>query len=409
MQRTLSLAVAGALALGVALPAQGGTIRSGNVDYVVTDVPDTTSSQNGTCVFTARRQQDVAVAIHHWWYYRVAGDGREFPLNTGDTNGDGSNTQGYTENYTGDLATLLWSDVDERGLFSARLQYRAISTGPRNGLVMSRLTLTNTSANPVTLDVFAHSQWDLCTNNDPHMDVTGSQNNTRLNFLPDPALCTFTNMWAQWVGVGSDRYEIAHRDHNNLLFRLCDGNLTNLTNTALPWHRDDHQTCGFQWTSRTIQSGQSMNFVTLLANNEIPCELAATATNYGAGSTGSNGVPLLIGVNPPIIGIVQSTGQDNQPKLRVINGLQNGAASLSAGFGRTNIVLGNVTLLTSPVASIPLALDGTGAAEAVLAIPANPALCGALVDFQALILDPGVVGLFPVSHSDGLEWRLGGY
>ena len=120
MTRALELTVAIVVA-GLALPlaAQGGSIRAGNVDYAVQSIPNSIDSGAGTALFTAKRNQTTNIIRRHWWYYRIDADPREYPLNTGDTNNDGTNTQGFIETYNGDRALLAWTDVDERGQLSA--------------------------------------------------------------------------------------------------------------------------------------------------------------------------------------------------------------------------------------------------------------------------------------------------
>ena len=64
----------------------------------------------------------------NWWYYRVAGDGRERPFGTY-TKSDGGNLAGnssYPLSGNGDTATYNWTESSSTGVrFTAPLHYHA--------------------------------------------------------------------------------------------------------------------------------------------------------------------------------------------------------------------------------------------------------------------------------------------
>jgi hypothetical protein len=406
MIRALELTAAAVVVASIAQPlAAQGSIRAGNVDYAVQSIPNSIDSGAGTALFTAKRNQTANIIRRHWWYYRIDADPREYPLNTGDTNNDGTNTQGFVETYNGDRALLAWTDVDERGLLTAVWTIRVLSTGPNRGTAVSRLMLTNRSNATLRLNVFAFNRLWMCFD---HMNITGTPD--RWHILPDPGNCIFPNIFGEFVSINPDHYELANIDMGNeLRLRLIDNQITNLNDTGIPMGVIPHFDGGVQWQDRSLYPGQSETFTVLFSHNYSPCNQEATAVPYGQGSLGTNGVPTLLGVNPPIIGIGRPAGLDTFPKMRIANGLANGNGALIAGLTRANVQVGNVTLLTNSIADIPIALDATGANDVVLQIPDIPSLCGFKFDFQALLLDPGAAGLFPVAHTGGLEWTLGGY
>jgi Tol biopolymer transport system component len=132
-------------------------------------------------------------------------------------------------------------------------------------------------------------------------------------------------------------------------------------------------------------------------DRSIPEPVAASA-NYGAGYPGTNGIPNLSSSSGPVYGATTT----------LVIGNSSGAwtpALLAIGFGRASIPTraGGTLLVDAPhfvVEAIPppgLSLPFT--------VPLDPALCGLVVDLQALELDPGAS--FGISFTPGLEWTFG--
>ena len=93
---------------------------------------------------------------------------------------------------------------------------------------------------------------------------------------------------------------------------------------------------------------------------------------------------------------------------RPIVRIANPRSSPRIGRARANLrITPNVTLLVVPAATVPLQLDATGSGGLSVAIPNDAVLCGGIVDFQAAFLDSGAAD--NVSHTEGLEWRVGSY
>ena len=141
----------------------------------------------------------------------------------------------------------------------------------------------------------------------------------------------------------------------------------------------------------------------LLSYRHRPCQTAATTDVYGNGNPGSNGLPVISTGRPPYLGSVNPV-----PRLEVSNGPPSSAGLMIIGAARANLsITANVTLLVVPFATVPLPLDASGSGRLRVAIPNNAALCGGTVDFQAAFLDSGAAD--NVSHTSGLEWRVGSY
>lgn len=124
----------------------------------------------------------------------------------------------------------------------------------------------------------------------------------------------------------------------------------------------------------------------------------ASATNYGAGHPGTNGVPVLAASAAPILGTT--------PDLLVGNSLGTATGgALLAGFARAAqpTPFGG-TLLVQIVVSTTLMLPA-GGAPVPMPIPQDTSLCGGIVDFQCVVVDPGAS--HGIAFTPGLEFVLG--
>ena len=124
----------------------------------------------------------------------------------------------------------------------------------------------------------------------------------------------------------------------------------------------------------------------------------ASATNYGAGHPGTNGVPVLTSSAAPILG--------TNPDLLVGNSLGTATGgALLAGFARAaqTTPFGG-TLLVQIVANTTLALPA-GGARVPMPIPNDTSLCGGTVDFQCVVVDAGASQ--GIAFTPGLEFVLG--
>ncbi len=124
----------------------------------------------------------------------------------------------------------------------------------------------------------------------------------------------------------------------------------------------------------------------------------ASATNYGAGHPGTNGVPVLMASAAPVLG--------TNPDLLVGN--SSGVATsgaLLAGFARASQATPfGGTLLVQIVANTTLALPA-GGARVPMPIPNDTSLCGGIVDFQCVVVDAGASQ--GIAFTPGLEFVLG--
>lgn len=385
--RPLTCVAAAVLAIPASAQCTGffpQSIQAANAFFVQNDLPDSRTSPLGGASFSADlpNQSDVLFAL--WHYYRVDGMTREIPFKD-------VRTQCLGTSYGPDTMTLLWPDVDNRGQFSARLVVRVSSTGSDAGCVSSAMTITNTSASPLTFDLFTYADIDLCgAGGNLAAAVSGDGRQQRVD---DPS-CPASNV--VFRGTLADRWEVA--SYPTIQVRLLDDNLDDLANSGLPFGPGDFSGA-LQWADRVIAPGQSLTFESTLCHNEGRCPNGAATSNYGAALAGSRGVATLTTATLPILG--------RSGELAIANAQPFTTGVLTIGLGRASVPVGNVTLLTVPIAVEPLQLDALGAGRRTFAPPADPNLCGAQVHFQYLFVDPGVTGLLPIAHTDGVEWTLG--
>lgn len=142
-------------------------------------------------------------------------------------------------------------------------------------------------------------------------------------------------------------------------------------------------------------------FVTLLPAGVTTCPGLASASSYGAGKAGLNGVPVLANQNSPSV---------PQPMLTVslTNGAPNAPAFLLFGGQAINVPFDGGSLLVAPLWVFPMGnLDFTGSADFVYAVKDNPNYCGATVMLQAIVIDPTVPTWYHTSQSNGLMLTFG--
>ncbi len=134
----------------------------------------------------------------------------------------------------------------------------------------------------------------------------------------------------------------------------------------------------------------------------------ASATPYGTGKPGTNGIPVLSTTSLPIPG--------ETADLTITDGLPNSTPAtqplvLFIGVRETNIPFDGGTLLAGAdlVLFLPIGLDGDGDATLSGPVPFDASLCGLAVFFQVMIAgDPGATGFHQTAQTNGMRWVFGG-
>ncbi len=134
---------------------------------------------------------------------------------------------------------------------------------------------------------------------------------------------------------------------------------------------------------------------------EICPNTPATTLPYGAGKPGTNGVPVLFSVNPPVLG--------GSSTLKLVSGAPNaGPAFLFLGLGPASVPFDGGVLLVVPALSLNLpSLDVSGELTLPAAIVRDAKLCGVSLYMQVFVVDPGAAGFYHTAQSNALWWIFG--
>ncbi|WP_257387241.1 hypothetical protein [Tahibacter caeni] len=214
------------LFLFVAAPAAfgQGTITAGSANYVLTASHwDITPAVDFTGVGTGDQLFEAG------WWFRIQGDTQEtvFPTPT-------------TQNYTGNTATISWTDLGGRGLAVTKTHVIS-SAGAGSGEVATTLSVTNNGASAITLHLF--QMIDL--------DVNGSAGTDNATLVQPNNYIRVTDATAgacEWRGPGAVGYLVLpFAAATDVAAQLSNASVTDFANTGLPFGPGDF-TGGLQWT-----------------------------------------------------------------------------------------------------------------------------------------------------------------
>ena len=242
------------VALGVGPAAAIGTITDGGVTFGYTN--DFSSSNRNTVDTTFTGAATGNQAYESWWFFRVAGDGRETAFGTPDI-----------ELYNGSIGRLDWNDPSGSGLFEAMLQLEVLDDGSTGGNLFQNLTVSNTAAAALVIDIFHYTDLDVGGNFTGDSAVLTSGSGDISMTVTDGADSS------PIMGYGADAFQVARQ--SLLLLDLNDRNVDDLDGSGLPFGSNDF-TVGFQW-SLTVGVGESASFLTQFASNAPLLPETATA------------------------------------------------------------------------------------------------------------------------------------
>jgi len=324
----------------------------------------------------------ISHGYEHGWYYRVAGDPREYSLRN-----IGPVTGGVPVFLT--HADRDFADLDSRGLLRANWDLDVYDSGPASGVVTSRLTLTNLSAAPVTFAVFCYTD----------LDIAGTFGNDTVTGDGQHHLVT------DWSGVTID-IRARGADHSMVAAYPIVRNL--LTNAlvddlpdVLPPFLGDY-TGAFQWSNRTLQPLEQRSFTVVFAVDTVAPYVPEVA-HYGTSSSlapeiYTDTLPLQDNSNPRQIGIQLRNAPGNSP-----------VGLLSNTHPAPGIPFAALLLWVDPLppAQFPIGTTtASGEANLVFPIPSSPYLTGYPIFHQYFYLDnaaPNGVS----QHTAALMTRVG--
>lgn len=370
----------------VSLPAQI-LLTDGNLRFR-TDAPAIGS--HAPCALDLRCDAtNVDHGFEHWWYYRVAGDTREFSLRA-----IGPLTSGVTP--SNDHGDRDWGNVDNRNLIEASLDFDVYDTGPASGVVISRLTVMNVTNAPLTLSLFCYTDLDIAgSSGDDVATGTGSS-----HFVTDAS-----GVSIEVRALGSDRSAVANYP---ALFDLLTNSVVDNLNNSVPPFTGDY-TGAFQWQNRTLQPFEQRTFQVVMAANNTANALPVIE-HFGSGNGRTFEIDtqtLLLQDNAgPRLFSVRMKGALPNAEHRVVTGFQSipGGLPVFQNFGGNG-----VPLLVDPFTFIGIYFGFTnaqGQAEVLFPVPPTPYLTGLEFFHQAFYVDAAAPNGFAYA-SAGLRTVIG--
>lgn len=362
------------------LSAQTLTIAEGNTRFSTAAASATSLSPR-----TFDLRGDALAIDHgyeHWWYFRVAGDAQEMPLRS--NGGVTGAVAPFNTHLDRDFA-----DLEVRGLLRAAHDVDVYAAGPSSGVAISRVTFTNISAAPVTIDVFAYTDIDLAGSfgND---SVTGDGSHH--------VITDITGVRLELRAIGNDRSDVlAYPAVRNA---LTDASVSTLTD-ALPPFQGDYAGA-FQWQNRALQPRESRTFTVVFAL-DTAANFVPEVAHYGRGS----GLQAQISTDTLPL-------QDNSQMRQIGIHLRGAPANAPVGMLTSTVGVSGLPFLgfemfvdPNPPAQFPIATTtASGEMSYVFPIPPSPYLTGYPLYHQYFYLDPsapnGVGG-----STGGLYTRVG--
>ena len=210
-----------------------GTITSGGASYVLTASHwDITPEANFTGVGTGDQ------LFESGWWFRIEGDTQEtvFPAPS-------------TQNYTGNTATIAWTDLGGRGVGISKTIVLT-SPGAGQGEAGTTIVATNNGAAPITLHLFNMADLDVngSAGTDNAVLVDGNTRYIRINDA--------TAGQCEYRAPGSvGHLVLPFAAATDVAAQLSNTTVTNFTSTGVPFGPGDF-TGGFQWTLQ-LQPGAS--------------------------------------------------------------------------------------------------------------------------------------------------------
>ena len=186
----------------------------------------------------------------NWWAYRVTGASDETWFPAPDF-----------ESYVGDMATLMWGDVDGLGLFSAELTL-TIADAVAGATLTQIMVVTNTNPTGAPLDI------NLFHYNDTDLDATAGSDSA--DSLGVTAMEISESSTSFYDGVGASGYAVGTFPNIRNLF--SDGVPTTLGDTGLPFGPADFSGA-FQWIYNIPPQGSQTTVVNNDVAGPIPVEL----------------------------------------------------------------------------------------------------------------------------------------
>lgn len=247
-------AIALLAAAGTAFGQAGGTIISGNTSLTIGAAPTSpTATAEPSANFITTGAGGTDHVFGNWWWYRLAGDNREFALN--------SSGGGATSSFAGSIGTMTQFYPS----FRADITWEVQDTGSQFGYFTSTVAITNTTGSPITIDLFHYLDADF---NGTAATDSASLVAPGLIRITDSAAPT---IYGEYSAVNADNYQVGAFSTVRQL--LTNTTVNNFNNSGLPFGPADF-TGGFQWSGITISPGSTRAVTVSFAVVPAPASIA---------------------------------------------------------------------------------------------------------------------------------------
>jgi hypothetical protein len=347
-------------------PLAAQTIADGNMTF--TQGPMSTLQTEAAIVdadLQTAGPQSTDHAVEYWWFYRLGGETREYPLRL-----DGTAYQPPPP--TPSSQATFWPDVDGKG-FQMQLHSEIYSAGPANGYVVHRMGIWNFGAAPMAIDVFLFCDLDVCGTS------SNSASTTRdVHTVTDTCGRVF-----QVHGQNADHSEAGIP--GPMRTALCDSSITVLADNFGPQPVGDYAGA-FNWTLN-LQPGQAVTCVSWVTADFELGTLPLYAL-YGTEGTGANWIAPRMVRNGAAV-------QLNSARQHFAYDLSLAAPGVPALFlqalGRGSTTVLGVDIHVDLATTVPILLftSPAGTGSVTIGLPRGTALTGQQHNAQFLVADSG--------------------
>jgi len=369
------------------------TITNGNMVYVQAALPSVASNSWAGADLRSTGAAGLDALFSLWWWYRVGNDTQEFSFR------NDAAPNAPTRVVNGAVMVTTWPNVGGRNLLSAVLTNVLVSTGTDRGYVQATMALTNTSANPLVVDLFALSD----------LDVGGSTTGYLTNVTYGNIRSQYTEQQAAAVHALEFYCADADRVQVDPYLTTTPGRLpyllTNTTRDDLAgWNGSfgpgDHNGA-FQWQRTLAPNATSSHTVYIAMTGQKPLQ-----SLYGSAGAGSLGLPT-IGTSERAI-VDPTAAVPRSFDVQLSNALPSTIAFLVVNFTQASLVVQGLSVWVDPVGAATLLalVDNVGNAAVTIQMPPDGSLYGVPLNHQYFVLDgAGVGGL--ASYTQGLAQQIG--